>query len=250
MTEYNWQYRPRSAIQSLFPPFRGAVKALILACAGVFALQLVLQVAGLGGLSPGGLFLQTFGLVPYEFLNGFRLWQPGTYLFLHGGLAHLLFNMLALWMFGSALEAEWGKRRFLFYYFLTGIGAGLVTVAFQFRSIAPTVGASGAIYALLLAFGVLHPNQPVFIYGIFPVKAKWLVLAVGVMTLWASWASSPAGGIAHIAHLGGMAFGYAYLKRVWRVRELYRELRWRLRRRRFRVIRRDDGNGDPRFPFH
>src|SRR5206468_7562911 len=149
---------------------------------------------------------------------------------------------------------------FLKYYFLTGIGGGLFSLAapFAFASRStmyydpaslPTIGASGAILGLLLAYGVLHPNRPIFIYGIFPVKAKWLVIATGVLTVMGSWGSSGSG-IAYSAHLGGMAFGYAYLKRVWRVGELYREIRWRLRRRRFRVIPRDGGNGDTRFPFH
>jgi membrane associated rhomboid family serine protease len=251
VSDYSWQYRPKPGFfSSLFPPFKGVTRALILACAGGFVLQLVLQAAGYGGLDPAGWFLQWFGLVPYQLLHALRVWQLVTYLFLHGGFGHLLFNMLALWMFGAALEWEWGIRRFLTYYFLTGVGAGVLSVAFGPSSLNPTIGASGSIYGLLLAFGVLHPNRPIFIYGIFPVKAKWLVIAVGVLTLWASWVST-GGGIAHIAHLGGMLFGYAYLKRIWRVDELYRELKWRIRRRRFRVIqRRDGGNGDPRFPFH
>ena len=250
VNDFSSPYRTGSRlIQSFFPPFRGAVRAIILTCASVFAVQLLLEAAGFGGLEPGGWILQWFGLVPREALFGLRVWQPVTYLFLHGGLWHLLFNMLALWMFGAALQWEWGIRRFLVYYFLTGIGAGLVSIAFTPVSMDPTIGASGAIYGLLLAFGVLYPNRPIFIYGVFPVRAKWLVIAVGVLTLWASWMST-GGGIAHIAHLGGMAFGYVYLKRLWRVDELYRKLRWKLRRRRFRVVRKDGGNGDPRYPFH
>jgi membrane associated rhomboid family serine protease len=250
VNDFSSPYRsgPR-VIQSLFPPFRGAVRALILTCTGVFVLQIALRAGGLDGFDPGGVFLQVMGLVPYEAIFGFRIWQPVSYLFLHGGFGHLLFNMLALWMFGAALEWEWGPRRFLGYYFLTGIGAGLVSIAFTPFSMNPTIGASGAIYGLLLAFGVLHPNRPIFIYGIFPVKAKWLVITVGVLTLWASWAST-GGGIAHIAHLGGMVFGYVYLKRLWRIDRIYQEIRWRIRRRRFRVVRRDGGNGDPRYPFH
>lgn len=251
MTDPQWGYRPRSSVfRSVFPPFTGAVRALILTCAGLFVVQLALPLINLDGFDPGGWFLQMFGLVPFRAWNGFAVWQVVTYLFLHGGFGHLLFNMLALWMFGAALEWEWGTKQFCFYYFLTGIGAGLASILFSPFAIDPTIGASGAIYGLLLAFGVLHPNRPIFIYGIFPVKAKWLVIAVGVLTLWASWAST-GGGIAHIAHLGGMVFGLAYLKRVWRVGALYRELRWRIRRRRFEVMRnRDRGNGDPRFPFH
>lgn len=257
MNDQSWQYRSRpGALQWMFPPFRGAVKILILSCGVVFLGQIVLQAAGFGGIqsleswNPAKLdFLHVFGLVPLEVLTGFRIWQPFTYLFLHGGFSHLLFNMLALWMFGSALEMEWGMRRFLFYYFLTGVGGALTVILFSPFSLSVTIGASGAVLGLLLAFGVLHPNQPIFIYGIFPVKAKWMVLATGVLTVWGSWAGM-GGGVSYLAHLGGMAFGFAYLKRIWRVGELYREIRWRLRRRRFHVIRRDRGNGDPRFPFH
>jgi membrane associated rhomboid family serine protease len=161
---------------------------------------------------------------------------------------HVLFNMLALWTFGSTLEEDWGARQFLFYYFLTGIGAGLLSVAVAIHSQTPIIGASGAIYGLLLAYGLLHPNRTLYVY-FFPVKAKWLVIAFGLMSVWASWSSS-GDGVAHIAHLGGMLFGFAYLKRVWRVRELYREIRWRMRRRRFQVIERRPGNGDPRWPHH
>lgn len=257
MSDQSWQYRARpGALQWMFPPFRGAVKFLILACGAGFLLQILLQAAGFGGFgsvegwsSRTGGFLHLFGLVPRETLMGFRFWQPFTYLFLHGGFGHLLFNMLPLWMFGSALEMEWGMRRFLIYYFVTGVGAGLTVILFSPLSLTPTIGASGAILGLLLAFGVLHPNQPIFVYGIFPVKAKWMVIATGVLTLWASWAATGSG-VSHIAHLGGMVLGFAYLKRIWRVGDLYREIRWRVRRRRFHVIRKDRGNGDPRYPYH
>src|SRR5712691_13471552 len=139
----------------MLPPFRGAVKVLILACGGAFLLQILLQLSGLGGQ-----FLQIFGLIPSEVLAG-RVWQLVTYLFFHGGISHLIFNMLGLWFFGSTLETEWGTRRFLYYYFLTGIGAGITTVVFGPHSQIPTIGASGAILGVLLAFGVLHPNAPV-----------------------------------------------------------------------------------------
>ena len=233
----------------MIPPLTPAVKGLVVACVAAYAAQVLLDLAGGGGFDSYGLLLQSLGLVPHEVLHGLRLWQPVTYLFLHGGFGHVLFNMLALWMFGAALEPEWGARRFLFYYFLTGIGAGLFTVALTPAADNPTIGASGAIFGLLLAFAYIHPNRPVFLYFVFPVKAKWFALGLGVMTLLSSWAYTGGGGVAHLAHLGGMVFGYAYLKRVWRVGEIYREIRWRVRRRRFRVIAKR-GNGDPTHPFH
>ena len=250
MNEFSRGYGIRpGALQSVIPPFTPAVKWLIGACSAVLAAQYLLYFAAGGlGFEAGGELLQTFGLVPHAVFASFRLWQLVTYLFLHGGVGHLLFNMLALWMFGSALESEWGTRAFLRYYFLTGVGAALVTIAFTPSSMNPTIGASGAIFGLLLAYGVLHPNRPIFIYGIFPVKAKWFVIGIGAMTLLSSWAYT-GDGVAHLAHLGGMLFGYAYLKRVWRIQELVQEIRWRLRRRRFKVIRRK-GNGDTRYPFH
>ena len=236
------------AIGSMIPPFTPAVKGLVISCVVVFAGQWALEISGGGGLNPSGAILQTFGLVPAGVWRHAHVWQLATYLFLHGSLGHVLFNMLALWMFGSSLESEWGASRFLRYYFLTGIGAGLVTAIATWRETTPTVGASGAIYGLLLAFAVLHPNRPIYLYFVFPVKAKWFALGVGLLALYSSWAYTGSG-IANIAHLGGMLFGLAYLKRVWKVGEIYREIRWRLRRRRFREIRRP-GNGDPRHPFH
>jgi len=247
---YSYRVRTGSS-QWGFPPFSGAVRGLIIACVAVYVVQMALAVIGPGSDAEPGLerlFVSLFGLVPWNVLHGW-IWQPVTYLFLHGDPFHILFNMLALWMFGTTLEQDWGSRAFLKYYFLTGIGAGVLTFAVSIHSRTPTIGASGAIYGLLLAYGILHPNRVLHVWMIFPVKAKWLVLAFGVMELWSSW-NSTGDGLAHIAHLGGMLFGLAYLKRVWRVRDLYREIRWRLRRRRFQVIERDFGNGDPRGPYH
>ena len=248
-----YPYRTRtSSYQWAFPSFSGAVRGLIIACVAVYIVQIVLVVVSPGSADGPGLerqFVTIFGLVPWLVLHGW-VWQPVTYLFLHGDAFHILFNMLALWMFGSTLEQEdWGSRRFLKYYFLTGVGAGILTFLVSINSRTPTIGASGAIYGLLLAYGMLHPNRILHIWMIFPVKAKWVVLAFGIMELWSSWRAT-GDGLAHIAHLGGMIFGLIYLKRAWRVRELYREIRWRLRRRRFQVIERDWGNGDPRGPFH
>lgn len=237
--------------QSALPPFFGAVRGLIIACVAVFVVQMTLAVLSpdsAGGPGMERQFTSIFGLVPALVLHGW-VWQLATYLFLHGDAFHLLFNMLGLWMFGSTLESDWGARRFLSYYFLTGIGAGIFSFAVSIHSQVATIGASGAIYGVLLAYAVLHPNRVLHLWMIFPIKAKWLVLAFGVMELWASWHST-GDGLAHVAHLGGMLVGLAYLKRVWRVRELYREIRWRMRRRRFQVIERRPGNGDPRSPFH
>ena len=179
-----------------------AVKFLILANVTIFAAQTMF------GLDYT--LIRYFSLIPAAFFSG-SLWQIVTYMFLHGGFTHILFNMIALWMFGSALERTWGSQEFLKYYFITGIGGGLCYVMFNMGSGIPTVGASGAIYGLLLAFGVLFPNEKIYIWGILPMKAKYFVLLFGGIEFFASFNSGS--GVAHLAHLGGMVVGYIYLKR-------------------------------------
>ncbi len=149
--------------------------------------------------------LDHFGLV-------FHSWQTVTYMFMHADFNHLFFNMLALWMFGRVIEYELGSRRFLTYYMACGIGAALIqiAIAFGFHSPMTVVGASGAVYGLLLAFGVLHPNAPMFIMFIpVPVKAKWVVLGYGLLELLAGWRGGS--NVAHFAHLGGMLWGLMLL---------------------------------------
>ncbi len=120
-------------------------------------------------------------------------------------------NMFALWMFGSDLERMWGPKQFLFYYFLTGVGAGVFDVVLQPSSNLPVVGCSGAIYGLLLAYGVLFPDRPILLWLIIPIKSKWFVVLMGAIEFVSSF-SDPGSGISHVAHLGGMLFGYLYLR--------------------------------------
>lgn len=163
----------------------------------------------------------------------FAPYQLVTYMFMHGGFSHLFFNMFALYMFGSVLERMWGVKRFLIYYFVAGIGAGLLQEVVQYVSyiheglaayegvktptgVVPmglflnmwtTVGASGAIYAILLGFGMLFPNERMFIFPLpFPIKAKFFVIGYAVIELLLGFTNSM-DGIAHFAHLGGMLFG-------------------------------------------
>ncbi|MGH9432829.1 MAG: rhomboid family intramembrane serine protease, partial [Terriglobia bacterium] len=152
-----------------------------------------------------------FGLVPYAVIHKLMIWQLATYLFLHAGFFHIIFNLFALWMFGPDLELEWGSSQFLFFYFLTGTGAGIVDVVLQPSSHTTTIGCSGAIYGLLLAYGLIFPNRPIYLYFFIPIKAKWFVLLMGVMEFVAEF-SSPGSGVAHVAHLGGMLFAYVYLR--------------------------------------
>ena len=153
----------------------------------------------------------------------FHVYQLLTYMFMHGGIAHLFFNMFALWMFGCVVERTLGTRRFLVYYFACGIGAGLIQELTQFVSIyfmlsnvaGLTVGASGAIYGVLLAFGMLYPDERIFIFPLpVPIKAKWFI-AFYVVLEFVMALSTTGDGVAHTAHLGGMLIGFLLL-RYWK----------------------------------
>ncbi len=187
-----------------------AVKWLLIVNCGVFLLSFMLERVGYG------LVLVPFALVPRAVLFSLAIWQPVTYLFLHStaGFGHILMNMLTLWMFGTALESTWGTRRFLQYYFFCGVGAALCVVVLNamFGSMnARTIGASGAIYGLLLAFGILFPRAVIYFFGLFPIEARWYVLIMGAIVFLSALGDS-GGSVSHFAHLGGMAFGYLFLR--------------------------------------
>ena len=178
-----------------------------------------------------------FGIfaLPASFIRFFHQpWSIITYMFMHGGFSHIFFNMFAVFMFGPILEQTWGPKRFLFYYILCGIGAGLIQEGVQYiqyvieysqhtqvnligygvismeqyLNMLTTVGASGAVYAILLAFGMLFPNNRLFIFPLpFPIKAKFFVIGYAAIELWAGLANSTGDNVAHFAHLGGMLFG-------------------------------------------
>lgn len=153
---------------------------------------------------------------------GFQVWQLLSYAFLHGGMLHLFFNMFGLWMFGTALEQLWGTRRFLQYYFVCVVGAGLVQLLVVSASqesggIYPTVGASGGVLGILLAFAMIYPNRMIMLlFPPIPMKAKYFVLIFGAFSLWAGMTGTQAG-VAHFAHLGGMLFGFLMIQ-YWRRR--------------------------------
>lgn len=155
-------------------------------------------------------WMSLLGLTPAFFWRG-ALWQPITYMFLHGGVFHLFFNMLVLWMFGTALESTWGARRFFIFYCICGVGAGLLNAAVTPQSPIPIVGASGAIYGLLMAFGILFPNQLIYIWGVFPVRARYFVIGIGLVEFFTA-VSGAQSRTAHFVHLGGMLFGLVYMK--------------------------------------
>lgn len=188
------------------PPLTRMVKRLIIVTSAVFVLTYLPE--QLFGWPYARLWL---GLWPRGVVHGLEVWRLFTYLFLHAGWFHIIFNMFALWMFGSDLERLWGPKQFLHYYFLTGIGAGLFDVLLQPSADSTTIGCSGAIYGLLLAYGMLFPDRPIFLWLIIPIKAKWFVVIMGAIEFVSS-LSTPGSGVSHIAHLGGMLFGFLYLR--------------------------------------
>ncbi len=191
-----------------------AVKNLLIANVAAFVLSILLQAFGYGQLVQLGM------LTPYAVTHLFWVWQLVTYMFLHAGFFHILFNMFALWMFGCELERNWGTRRFTWYYFLTGIASGLTVVVVSPSSPVSTLGASGAIYGILLAYGMLFPDRMIFLYFLIPVKAKYFVMIMGGIEFLSA-LSTPGSLVSHVAHLGGMLFGFLYL----RGRPLYFDLR-------------------------
>ena len=142
----------------------------------------------------------------------FRIWQPLTYMFMHGNFEHLFFNMFSLWMFGAVLERSWGTRRFVFYYLVCGIGAGLLNLLVP--GVHLSVGASGAIYALLLAFGMMFPNEYIYLYFLVPIKTKWFIIGMVALEILLGVFRSY-DGVAHFAHLGGMLIGFLLIL-YWR----------------------------------
>ena len=207
-----------------------AIKAIVAANVAAFLISLVVPAITL-----------SFGLRPADVVGKLQIWQLVTYMFLHGGIFHLLFNMLALWMFGVELERMWGSRFFTKYYFVTGVGAAMTTLILSFTPLpfgdqlyySLTIGASGAVYGVLLAYALYFPNRPIYLYFVFPIPAKYFVMIIGAISLLSS--TGGGGGIAHTTHLGGLVAGYLYLKggRVHLFSEIkYRYLKWRINRMR------------------
>jgi len=220
------------------------VKLLVLICAGVFVVQTLADL--LIGPVARSWINHFFGLVPLGPIPGLRIWQPFTYIFLHGGPLHLLLNMLWLWMFGRELELVWGKRRFLNYFFLCGVGAGLIEIAVKTipmfwghrPSDVPTIGASGAIFGILMANAVLFPDRRVWLFPLpvaIPMRPYVAVIAAieFFFTL-----GSGGDNVAHLCHLGGMLVGYIYLRRgsfLYSVRNSVTDWKIQRNKRRFQV---------------
>lgn len=170
-----------------------------------------------------------------------RPWGVLTYMFVHGGLTHLAVNMLVLFFFGPPLESRWGGGEFLKYYVVCGLGG--VALSFFFLP-AAVVGASAAMYGLMLAFALNWPDAPIYVWGIFPVKAKWLVAFLFVLSLLSAFDGSQGGGVAHLAHLGGLATGFVYLKGRWGLAADARKLTRTVRKRRLAIVPRAEEDDD------
>jgi membrane associated rhomboid family serine protease len=214
-----------------------AVKALVIANVAIFVVAALVPALTI-----------PLGLTPSAVFTDLWVWQPLTYMFVHRDLFHLLFNMLALWMFGTELERRWGTVVFTKYYAITGVGAAVTTLLVSLLPLALagpiyysiTIGASGAIYGLLLAWAKYFPHRQVLMFMLFPVPARMFVVIMGAISLWLSITSS-GGGVAHVTHLGGLVAGYLYLTSGGGglTAELkYRYLKWKMARmrRKFEVV--------------
>ena len=202
-----------NTISLSLPPFTRWVKRLILVYAAIYLAMAITEVVSPLAHDFVSVYL---GLIPKLVMQG-MIWQLVTYSFLHFQLLHLLFNALSLWMFGSQLESDWGSKRFLEFYFFCTVAAALTTVAMSYTHIlglspaTTTIGASGGIYGLLVAFGVLYGESEIMMFPLpFRIKAKYFVWGIVFLTLVG--AIQERGGVANFAHLGGLLFGYLYLK--------------------------------------
>jgi membrane associated rhomboid family serine protease len=239
---YDTRYRTSYSYSSFFPV---GVKWLLISNIAIFVVSFLA-----GGTELQRVFL-LLALSPLLVVQHFAIWQLVTYMFLHGGIGHILFNMLTLWMFGMDLERDWGTKRFLRYYFFCGIGAGVCDVAVNLAMGSlntRTIGSSGAIYGLLLAFGLFYPDRIVLMSFLFPIKAKYFVMIMGAIAFLSS-IGNAGSGVSNVAHLGGMLFGYAYLRGrfvQFDVGNLMRHYRgWKMQRakRKFQVYMRKHGRG-------
>jgi membrane associated rhomboid family serine protease len=225
------------------PSVTPVVRALMIACGAVWLVQVLLSYQGVP-------LSRWLGVVPAQVIRG-QVWQVATYMFLHDTQSplHILLNMLMLWMFGSDLERHWGGREFLRYYLISGIGGGVfatvmgLLMAGRGEDQFVTIGASGAVFGLIVAYGTVFADRTVLFMMLFPMRARTMAMILFAITFFYTF-SQRASGVSHIGHLGGAVVGYLYLRRVWRIGSLYREVRWRIRRRKFQVLHRDD-RGDP-----
>lgn len=209
MDYYDDRPRPRFGPSALTP----AVRGLVMACVGLFLLQRMLDLLSGGGVTPE---INGFlGMVPQKALLTGHVWQFVTYLFVHGSVVHILFNMYFLWMVGCPLEERWGSRRFLRFFFGTGIGAGVVVALVALVGPPegmwiPVIGASGAIFGLFAAYGMTFPDTIIHVMLVFPMRARYAVLLFGVIEI-VVLMEGPTTAFGTLAHVSGMVLGYLYL---------------------------------------
>jgi membrane associated rhomboid family serine protease len=236
---------PQQIRFSLGGSFTPVVRTLLWANAVVFAFLFITKLSSPATVA---MTVRLLGLVPGEVWNDKMLWQPFTYMFVHIDATHFLFNFLGIWLFGAEVERFLGSRTFWRYYLLTGVGGGLVAVFAQWGSPSVTIGASGAIFGLLVAYGFLFPNRMIYLYMLIPIRAKYLVTLYGIITI-VSLLADTSSDVSHLAHFGGMAFGVGWFG-FYRGRDgiamFIRGLRKRRMRRKLRLIQRkakkdDDG---------
>ena len=239
-------------------PLTPGIKLLLISMFSVFVAEYLVALEF--GHRGSDWVLKWFGLIPAAAVFLGRIWQPFTYLFLHSltDLMHIIMNMLVLWMFGSMLEPVWGTRRFLNYFFLCGIGAGVVNVAAtvlpmmwgRALSDIPTIGASGAIYGILIACAILFPDRQVFFFPLpIAIPMRWFVAIMAGIEFFSEFRAS-GDNVSHISHLGGMLIGYIYLRRGSFFSGVRNEVTdWKRRRnmRKFKVYMRNK-SGDPPAP--
>jgi membrane associated rhomboid family serine protease len=232
-----------------------AVKILVLTCSGVFLFQTLFAIF-FGKVAEYQQIIVRFGLVPLGPIPALRIWQPVTYLFLHGGLFHLLINMLMLWMFGRELELVWGKKKFLNYFFLCGVGAGLITILVKVLPMlwgrppgdVPTIGASGAIFGILIANAILFPDRQIWLFPLPVMIPMRPFVAVMAAIEFFSTLGSPGDNVSHLCHLGGMLIGWIYLRRgsfLYRVRNEMADWKYQRNRKKFEVFMKKQKDDQP-----
>lgn len=241
---YDTRYRSSGTSFSSYLPV--GVKWLLVSNIAIFVLYFF------GARTGYGPYFSLFALVPAAVVKEFAVWQLFTYMFLHDpmGFGHILFNMLSLWMFGADLERTWGTKRFLYFYFTCGVGAGICVVIINLLFGSPNqsvIGASGAIYGLLMAFGLLYPDRTILFSFLFPIKAKYFVMIIGAIAFLSSFNVNS--GISSVAHLGGMLFGYLYLRAQFRgvnldfIGKQYQQWKIQRAKKKFQVYMRKHGSG-------
>jgi len=237
--------------------FPRAIKTICIACVSVFVLQVLSRF--IFGAAGWNFWVDWFGLVPADVTHFGFVWQLATYLFLHATILHILFNLLYLAMFGADLEHSWGARKFTTFFFVCGVGAGLIDLAVRTAldphadgiATAPTIGASGAIYGVLLACAVIMPHRQVYLFPLpVTISMRLLVIILGAIEFISTFGVT-GDNVSHVCHLGGMLVGYLYLRRgsfLYNVRNQVSDYQRRRLRRKFEVYVRDHKDEPPPGP--